>query len=247
MSRPRLHQVLEKVFETKELVSELFINEEYASFIKKYSLGIKPIELSRAFVHKSFSHEFSVGHQEQLEFLGDAVLQLILTDELFTRFPDYKEGQLSKLRSAIVNEKSLSIIAKGLNLNELLIVGKGEYRKKLFDQEAVLADTFEALLAQIYCHRGIEFTRALFLIWLHEFIPTAFEENFLEGFDVKSRLQELVLAKYKKVPKYTSEPAGEEFEITLWINDSAVDKGIYPSKKLGEKELAQSIIKKGII
>lgn len=247
MSQQRLHQSLEEVFESKDSLNHLFQHPDFKLFADVYGLKIPVQELAQSFTHKSFSHEFNVPHQEQLEFLGDAVLQLILTDELYKRFPDYKEGQLSKLRSAIVNEKSLSTIARGLMLNQLLIVGKGEYKKKLFEQDAVLADTFEALLAQIYRFHGLEFTKSLFLNWLSSFIPGAFEENFLDHFDAKSKLQEKVLAKYKKLPKYTSENVGDEFEISLWINDELVEKGVFPSKKLGEKELAQNALKKGLI
>lgn len=247
MSRPRLHSTLELVFENREVLSSVLQHEDFSEFKKKFALNIPTIDLSHAFTHKSFSHEYNVSHQEQLEFLGDAVLQLVLTDELFRRFPDYKEGQLSKLRSALVNEKSLSTLARGLNLGSLLIVGKGEYKKKLFEQDVVLADTFEALLAQIYRLHGLKFTSDLFLNWLNEFIPEAFSDQFLDQFDAKSKLQERVLAKYKQLPRYTSNPVGDEFEITVWINDVASAKGIFSSKKMGEKELAQDILKKGII
>ena len=247
MSRPRLHSIIELVFDNKELVSSVLNHEDFVQFNNKYSLNLSSTELSLAFTHKSFSHEFSVPHQEQLEFLGDAVLQLILTDELFRRFPEYKEGQLSKLRSALVNEKSLSTLARGLDIGSLLIVGKGEFKKKLFEQDVVLADTFEALLAQIYRIHGLKFTSDLFLSWLSDFIPEAFTEHFLDQFDAKSKLQEKVLAKYKQLPKYTSSPVGDEFEITVWINDIASAKGVFSSKKTGEKELAQDVLKKGII
>ena len=247
MSRPRLHSILELVFDNKELVSSVLNHEDFVQFNNKYSLNLSTTELSLSFTHKSFSHEFSVPHQEQLEFLGDAVLQLILTDELYRRFPEYKEGQLSKLRSALVNEKSLSTLARGLDIGSLLIVGKGEFKKKLFEQDVVLADTFEALLAQIYRIHGLKFTSDLFLSWLSDFIPEAFTEHFLDQFDAKSKLQEKVLAKYKQLPKYTSSPVGDEFEITVWINDIASAKGVFSSKKAGEKELAQDVLKKGII
>jgi ribonuclease-3 len=247
MSRPRLHSILELVFDNKELVSSVLNHEDFVQFNNKYSLKLSSTDLSLAFTHKSFSHEFNVPHQEQLEFLGDAVLQLILTDELFRRFPEYKEGQLSKLRSALVNEKSLSTLARGLDIGSLLVVGKGEFKKKLFEQDVVLADTFEALLAQIYRIHGLKFTSDLFLSWLSDFIPEAFADHFLEQFDAKSKLQEKVLAKYKQLPKYTSSPVGDEFEITVWINDIASAKGVFSSKKAGEKELAQDVLKKGII
>jgi ribonuclease-3 len=246
MSRPRLHTLLEEVFESKDaaLMAHLYNHESFNEFIKIHSLNIPSKDLAEAFTHTSFSHEFGVPHQEQLEFLGDAVLQLILTDEIFKKFPQEKEGQLSKLRSAIVNEKSLAKIATGLGLGELIIVGKGEYKKNLFLQDAVLADTFEALLAQIFRFHGLEFTKSLYLSWLNKFIPGAFDKNFLVDFDAKSKLQEKVLAKYKKLPRYTSVDSGNEFEISLWVNDVVVAQGVYPNKKLGEKELAQEVLRK---
>lgn len=245
MSQTRLHDSLNDLFEQKDVtkIAALYNHEDFKSFITKHSLNVPSKDLALAFTHTSFSHEFNVPHQEQLEFLGDAVLQLILTDEIVKKFPEEKEGHLSKLRSAIVNEKSLSTIGKGLGLNELIIVGKGEFKKKLYEQAPVVADTFEAILAQIYRHHGLEFTRALFLKWLGEFIPAAFDENFLDSFDAKSKLQEKVLAKYKKLPRYTSENVGDEFEVTLWINESPLAKGIFASKKNGEKELASLVLK----
>jgi ribonuclease III len=249
MSRPRLHQILNDLFDSKDvaLIAHLYNHDDFSEFNTKHALKIPSIELAQAFTHTSFSHEYNVPHQEQLEFLGDSVLQLILTDEIFKRFPLEKEGHLSKLRSAIVNEKSLAAISLGLGLDHLIIVGKGEYKKKLFEQAPVLADTFEALLAQIYRFHGLEFTRSLFIKWLSEFIPTAFDSNFLDSFDAKSKLQEKVLGKYKKLPRYTSENVGDEFEITLWINDIAEARGKFSSKKIGEKELAQQVLKKGNI
>lgn len=249
MSQLRLHELLNQLFESRDiaLIAHLFNHGEFSAFSQKHSLSIQNKDLAQAFTHTSFSHEYQVPHQEQLEFLGDSVLQLILTDELYRRYPEAKEGHLSKLRSAIVNEKSLSAIATGLGLNNLIIVGKGEYKKKLFEQAPVLADTFEALLAQIYRHHGLEFSKVLFLGWLNTFIPTAFDENFLDTFDAKSKLQEKVLAKYKKLPRYTSETRGEEFEVTLWINDIAEAKGVFSSKKSGEKELASQVLKKEIL
>lgn len=249
MSQLSLHELLNHLFESRDiqLIAHLFNHEAYAAFSTKHGIKIPAKELAQAFTHTSFSHEYQVPHQEQLEFLGDSVLQLILTDELYKRYPEAKEGHLSKLRSAIVNEKSLSLISTGLGLERLIIVGKGEFKKKLFEQAAVQADTFEALLAQIYRYMGLEFTKDLFLSWLNEFIPKAFDENFLDSFDAKSKLQEKVLAKYKKLPRYTSSQIGDEFEITLWINDVAEAKGVFASKKNGEKELASQVLKKEIL
>lgn len=249
MSQTRVHELLVELFDSKDqsLINKLHSHEDFLSFQKKFSLSIPSQDLAQVFTHTSFTHEYNLPHQEQLEFLGDAVLQLIITEELYKRYPNDKEGHLSKLRSALVNEKSLCLMSEKLGLGDLLLVGKGEFKKKLFEQPAVLADTLEALLGQIFRVHGMEFTKKLFLSWLNEFIPTAFDENFLDQYDAKSKLQEKVLAKYKKLPHYTSEQIGEKFEITLWINDAPEGKGIFSSKKIGEKELAQNALKSGII
>lgn len=248
MSRPSLYNELELLFETRSLpVSQIFEHPDFEEFSRKFHLTIPHKELAQAFTHKSFSHEFNVPHQEQLEFLGDAVLQLILTDELYRLRPSEKEGNLSKLRSAIVNENSLATLGRGIGLQKLILVGKGEFKKGLPEQSVVLADTFEALLGQIYRHHGLEFTKHLFLTWLNQYIPKAFDENFLDDFDAKSKLQEKVLAKYKKLPRYNSENEGEQFKISLWINEELVAQGVFSSKKSGEKELAQEVLKKGLL
>ncbi len=248
MSRPRLHECLAALFAEKvpEQLTTLIQHEDFNVFRERFGIQEGGSEFVQAFIHKSFSHEYEVAHQEQLEFLGDAVLQFILTEELYERFPNRPEGHLSKLRSSIVNEKSLAIMARGLKLNELILVGKGEFNKNLFDQDTVLADTFEAMLAVIYRKNGLEFTKQLFFKWLDEFRPGVFESD-LESFDWKSKLQEATLAKYKSLPKYTSSEAAQGFLIELWIEGKKVVEGIFPNKKAGEKELAENVIKKGLI
>lgn len=249
MSQPRLHQKLFDLFENKEssLLKECLTHPDYQEFMKKFGIDVPLEELAQAFTHTSFSHEFEVPHQEQLEFLGDSVLQLILTEELYRLYPQEKEGRLSKLRSAIVNEKSLATIAIKLNLSELILVGKGEFTKGLYQQEMVMADTFEALLGQIYRHHGLDFTKKLFLNWLSSALPKALSWDFLLDFDAKSTLQERSLAKYKKLPHYTAEPEGDKFQVKLWINEEMMASGVFSSKKSGEKELAQEVLKKKII
>lgn len=248
MSRPRIHDALSELFAQKnaEKLSQLFQHNSYAEFLSRHGIGESNAEFVQAFIHKSFSHEYEVSHQEQLEFLGDAVLQLILTEELYKRFPSAPEGRLSKLRSSIVNEASLATVARGLKLNELILIGKGEFKKNLFDQDTILADTFEAMLAVIYRKQGLEFTRKLLFRWIDQYLPGVFE-NDLENFDWKSKLQEATLGKYKTLPKYTSQEKGQEFLIELWIEGKKITEGIFPNKKLGEKELAESVLKNGLI
>ncbi|HXH74224.1 MAG TPA: ribonuclease III domain-containing protein [Bacteriovoracaceae bacterium] len=249
MSHPRLQQMLAALFEQKDpaLLQGCLTHPDYDTFQALYGLTLPQEELLRVFTHTSFTHEFNLPNQEQLEFLGDAVVQLILTDELCRLFPQEKEGRLSKLRSAMVNEKTLALIASQLKLGELLLVGRGEYIKKLPEQDAVLADTLEALLGQVYRHHGFDFTRGLLLVWLKAHIPGSMNFEFLEDFDAKSRIQELSLGKYKKLPRYTAEALGEKFEVKLWINEEMLAAGVFSSKKNGEKELAAEVLKKKII
>lgn len=249
MSHPSLQQVLETLFVERTPQSlELCLNHPaFSEFQDAHSFKIPHEELVQAFIHTSFAHEYKIPHQEQLEFLGDSVLQLILTDELYHRFPQEKEGRLSKLRSQAVNEKSLAMMGRALGLQELILVGKGEFKRRLFEQDTAVADSFEALLAQVYRFQGLEFARAWVLKIVEMHLPETYELSSLETFDVKSRLQEMSLAKYKKLPVYTSESSGTSFEVRLWINDKLVGSGLYPSKKIGEKELASFAIKEDLI
>ena len=249
MSHPHFHSLLQTLLEERNpnLLNDCLLHPDFEAFKLQHHLVINKEELVKAFIHTSFSHEYQIPHQEQLEFLGDSVLQLILTDELYKRFPEEKEGRLSKLRSSVVNEASLAIIGRGLGLDKLIFVGKGEFKRKLFEQDATIADTVEALLAQVYRFQGLEFARKWFLGLLESYIPMAFEMNALESFDAKSKLQEATLAKYKKLPVYTSEPHENGFEVKLWINDKLLGSGVFSSKKMGEKELASQALKQDLI
>jgi ribonuclease III len=249
MSRPRLHDDLNQLYQERQQarLEQCLTHPDFELFKTVHQLELPLAALVQVFTHTSFTHEYQAPHQEQLEFLGDAVLQLLLTEELYRRFPEEKEGQLSKLRSALVNEENLARIAGELDLGSLLLVGKGEFKKQLFTQAPVLADTFEALLAQIYLHQGLEFTRSKLLGWLQQFVPTAFAADFLVGFDAKSRLQELSLARFKQLPRYEAHPAGDGFEVKLWVNEELLAQGVFPSKKTGEKQLAQTVINQKLI
>lgn len=249
MSGPRLHDSLLILFEKKDdaHLESCLRHEVFTGFMQKHGIDIPVQEVSQAFTHTSFSHEFEVPHQELLEFLGDAVLQLILTGELFLRMGKEKEGALSKLRSTIVNETSLAELARFLGLPELILVGKGEYKKNLFEQDTVLADTMEALLGVIYKHRGFEFTKELTLKWFESCFPDLWKMKSLESFDPKSALQEKSLAKFKKLPVYSAEPVGERFLISVLVNGEELAQGEYLSKKAGEKELAAKILKENLI
>lgn len=244
-----VHAILAQLFERRnpELLKATLEHQDYINFLALHGLKkLQPAPLVVAFTHTSFSHEYEVRHQELAEFLGDSVLQLIVTEELFKRYPEEEEGKLSKLRSSIVNGKSLAKLARGLNLEKLILVGKGEYKKELHMQESTLADTTEALICQIYRFEGYDTSRSLVLKWIEQYAPDFFELGNLDGFDSKSKLQEATLAKFKTLPKYTSEDRPGGFLVNLWVNERIIAHGVYPSKKTGERDLASKALKENL-
>ncbi len=245
MAHMSLHNSLINLFEgsASSELSKLLYHSDYQNFIQAHELDIPVDALVIAFTHASFSHEYQLINQETLEFLGDSVLQLIISEELIKRYPQEKEGKLSKLRSSLVNEKSLATVAQGLKLNQLILVGKGEFKKQLFNQEVVLADTMEALIGQIYHFKGYAFTQKLVLGWFQQYLSAAFELSVLDEFDAKSKLQEATLAKYKTLPRYTASARGMNFLVQLFVNEKLLAQGEYSSKKIGERELAQKVLK----
>jgi|SRR5690606_29402169 len=244
MSRPRIHEYLVKLFESKdkEIINSLINHPDYQDLTLSLNSKISPEKLSRAFIHSSFSHEFNIKNQEVLEFLGDAVLQLIVTEKLVNLYPDLPEGKLSKMRSFLVNESSLARLARFMNFENYIILGKGEFAKKTYLQDAVLADTFEAVLAVLFKVDGLEFCRGFVLKLFLATDPNAFEMTNLESYDAKSKLQEYSLKNFKKLPVYKSTEEGEGFLVELFLNEELVNSGVFRSKKLGEKTLAQQYL-----
>lgn len=244
MSQLRLHEQLNVLFSERKSqdLQACLDHGDFELFMLVHGLSIPKDKMVLAFTHTSFSNEYEVPDQELSEFFGDAVIQLIVTQELMRLFPLEKEGRLSKLRSSIVNEKTLAKLASFLNLNQLILVGKGEFKKELHLQDTVLSDTMEALMAKIFKYHGLEMASEKFLGWLKEALPESFKIENVETFDVKSRLQEATLAKYKSLPRYGAETLKEGFKVTVWVNDNLLGEGIFSSKKIGERELARKVL-----
>ena len=216
---------------------------------KFQSLNISHDALFMAFTHKSFSHENRVlsFNNERLEFLGDSVLQLYITQKLINDFPDLAEGKLSKLRSSLVNENTLVLFAKELSIEQFLLVGKGERKEAGYLKNSLLSDAFEAMLGAIYKSTSIEVA----FKFLEELLSMPkFEKLFdLEGlntFDYKSRLQEIVMKKYKTIPNYQVTESEYEkqkvFVISVWIGEEKLAQIESPSKKKGMQNIAKLII-----
>jgi ribonuclease-3 len=244
MSQTRLHQQLLQLFSERNSQNLILCLEhpDFITFEAKHSLSIPLSDLVLSFTHTSFSHEYEVPHQELSEFFGDAVVQLIVTAELMRLYPNEKEGRLSRLRSFIVNEKTLARVGKGLNLQDLILVGKGEYKKELHLQDTVVSDTLEALMSMIFQHHGLEVSSKLLLKWLNEIDRSVFSMDNLENYDAKSKLQEATLAKYKSLPRYQADTLTEGFLVKVFVNEELLASGVFSSKKIGERELARQVL-----
>jgi ribonuclease III len=207
---------------------------------------------NKAFLEEALRHSSFVNEQpdselrdnERFEFLGDAVLNLTISHLLMQRYPDLKEGDLSRLRAALVNESRLASIARKLDLGSYLQLGKGELQTNGREKQSILADTFEAMIAAIYLDGGFD---VAFNAIRHHFGKridscTAPASNQ----DYKSRLQELVQEKLKRVPRYKviheSGPDHDKtFSVSLTVRDLTVE-GQGKSKKTAEQDAARNAL-----
>jgi ribonuclease-3 len=179
----------------------------------KHTLGYEPSELT--WFEMALTHRSADGaNNERLEFLGDAVLSLIVAQYLFERFPDADEGTLSRLRARVVSGESLAQQAAAAQLGELLALGPGELKSGGFRRESILADALEALYGALYLDGGLEAARSGMLRWLDSALPT--EELLGELKDPKTQLQELLQAQGLPLPRYTIESVEGELHAQLF-------------------------------
>ena len=177
---------------------------------------------------------------ERLEFLGDAVLGLVVTDALFRRHPDLPEGQLAKLRAAVVNMRALADVARELGVGRFVRLGRGEETSGGRDKSSILADTLEALIGAAYLEHGIEAARAL----VHRLVDDLLESSAAlgAGLDWKTSLQELCSARGLGAPSYLVTSTGPDhdkvFTATAVVTDIEYGTGIGRSKKEAEQKAA---------
>lgn len=228
------------IAERKEKLSELEQKINYA--FKKIYL------LDRAMTHSSYANQYNLSymeHNERMEFLGDSVLGLVVSEYIFKKYRNKPEGKLTKIRANIVCEASLYERAKRIDLGEYLQLGKGEEITGGRERASILADAYEALIAAIYIDGGIESSREFIIPRFVDAIESVVNK---EGFkDYKSRLQEHVQKDPSSTIKY--ETVGEEgpdhnkvFFVNVCINNSLAGKGSGKSKKEAEQEAARSAL-----
>lgn len=230
---------------TEERIAALKgLERELACFFHDVTL------LDNALTHRSFINEnptLAVRDNERLEFLGDAVLGLCISDMLMKAFPGHAEGQLSKLRASLVNELPLAVLARKFNLGAYLLLGKGEEISGGREKNSILANAFEALMAAIYLDCGFDAT-LLFVNGLFAPLIAKGPEELISR-DYKTALQEAAQSRFKEMPQYTlvgvSGPDHNKvFEIKLTINGILDASGIGKSKKEAEQQAAGKALEK---
>jgi len=195
-----------------------------------------------ALTHKSYKKVFN---NERLEYLGDAVLNLIVGEFLFNKFPNSNEGELSKIRASLVNEKGFTKLALAINLGDYIYLSEAEDRNQGRKKASILSDAFEAIMGAIYIESGLTVLKPMILKLLDENYD---EINLDELFsDYKTALQEVTQAKFGAIPVYKLESAigpdhEKEFELSLWINDKHYATAKGKSKKLAQQASAKIVL-----
>jgi ribonuclease-3 len=199
--------------------------------------------IERALTHRSYAYEHGgLPTNERLEFLGDSVLGLVVTETLFELHPDLPEGQLAKLRAAVVNMRALAEAARQLDLGSFIRLGRGEESTGGRDKSSILADTLEALIGATYIDSGLVGGREL----VHRlFDPLIAEAAMLgAGLDWKTSLQELSAALGLGVPEYRIDDSGPDhaktFSARALVGGTAYGHGVGRSKKEAEQEAASA-------
>lgn len=231
------------------------INVERLQLLEEFQLHInykfERIELLNiALTHSSYANEhkkYKLKHNERLEFLGDSVLGVVVSDYIFKKFPDYPEGELTKLRATIVCEPSLAFAAQKLELGEYLLLGKGEDGTGGRERLSILSNTFEAVIGSIYLDGKFSNSKDFILDNLTEIIHEAVQGNLF--IDYKTELQEVLQKTTKDKIKYIvmNEEGPDHkktFYIAVKVGNKLLGDGIGKSKKEAEQESAKTALNK---
>ncbi|MEG0249898.1 MAG: ribonuclease III [Peptostreptococcus sp.] len=222
------------------------INRNIDEFEKKIGYNFKNREyIQIALTHSSFANEHKqFKYNERLEFLGDSVLGLVVSDYLFNERKDLPEGKLTKLRANVVCEESLSRVAKKLDVGNFLFLGKGEKICGGRDRDSILADATEAIIAAIYLDGGIECAKNFILFNLRDVISNTVDGNIFR--DYKTILQEIIQKKNGKLSYRLVEENGpdhnKEFEMIVKSGHTILGQGRGRNKKEAEKEAAKNAL-----
>jgi ribonuclease-3 len=216
-------------------------DDRHAKLAELLDVTIAPGLLERALTHRSYAYENGgLPTNERLEFLGDSVLGLVVTDTLFRSHPELPEGQLAKLRAAVVNMRALADVGRALSLGGFVRLGRGEEATGGRDKSSILADTLEAVLGAVYIDQGQEAAARL----VHRLFDPLIDEaaTLGAGLDWKTSLQELTATAALGVPEYAVTETGPDhekvFTAVVRVGGEAYGEGSGRSKKEAEQEAA---------
>ena len=214
----------------------------FAQLQARLGLEIRQELLELAFTHRSFAYENGLTEtNERLEFLGDSVLGLVVTEELYKKYPDLDESRLSPLRSGIVNMRALADIARSLELGLYMRIGKGEEVTGGRDKNSLLADSLEALIGAIYLSHGFEASQKIVGDLISQTMENAKDKG--AGLDGKTALQELAAARKISPPEYQITESGPDHDKTFVaiaiVGGDAIATGEGKSKREAEQIAAR--------
>ena len=209
-------------------------------------VALDPALVELALTHRSYAYENGgLPTNERLEFLGDAVLGVVVTERLYREHPDLPEGQLAKLRASVVNMHALAGVARDLGLGDRLYLGRGEELTGGRDKPSILGDAVEAVLGAVHLEHGIDTSRAVVERLFGELLRTA--PQLGAGLDWKTSLQELTAASDLGVPEYRMEEEGpdhlKEFTATVVVAGTERGSGVGRTKKEAEQKAAEAAYK----
>ena len=213
------------------------------SLLDELGITIDPQLFELALVHRSYAYENgAIPHNERLEFLGDAVLGVVITEHLYLRFPELPEGRLAKLRAAVVNAHALADVARSLEIGPLLRLGKGELATGGANKSSILADSFEAVLGALYLSAGRDAADAFVHTLFDPLVETA--NGLGAGLDWKTSLQELSAQLGQGSPEYLVTGDGPDharmFTAHVRVGDRLFGHGQGRTKKQAEQQAAQT-------
>ncbi|MBE6750669.1 MAG: ribonuclease III [Ruminococcaceae bacterium] len=202
--------------------------------------------LANALTHSSYANEMRSGisSNERLEFLGDSVLSVIVSDYIFKKFPNQPEGELTKIRASLVCEKSLCGFSRELNIGKYLLLGKGEDKGGGRERDSILADAFEAVLAAVYLDGGLEEARRIVMHFVLKELKHTDDEVFK---DYKTALQEIIQRNPEESVTYilkneTGPDHNKLFEVEVHLNSNVIGVGSGKSKKSAEQMAAKQAL-----
>ena len=210
---------------------------------EQLGVTLDPALLELSFTHRSYAYETgSKETNERLEFLGDSVLGLIVTEELYKRYPEFDESRLSPLRSGVVNMRALADIARGLNLGQYIRLGKGEEVTNGRDKNSLLADALESLIGAIYMQFGFAQCTEIVRKLISPTMDSAVARG--AGLDGKTALQELAASLGKGAPEYIVSEDGPDhdknFTAVAMLNGQVMSEGTGKSKREAEQVAARA-------